>query len=181
MTTDLDGLATSAAAVLRRQFDADISLCEPFLLKDTTRSLVMRCRVEWPPTAAAPVDSVIVKYVRDDARGFSDWASLAFLSDLPDAHGLVPRFLGGDIANRFFVLEDLGGSKSLEDVLRKNDANTAKATLRAMAICMARLHAATLAMEDSFEMLRLTLPDAVECSRRYEAERWLGNQDQIAD
>ncbi|MFN8495776.1 MAG: hypothetical protein U0350_49750 [Caldilineaceae bacterium] len=179
MTLDLNVLAGQAEVVLRQHVDPGLSLVDPVLLKDVTRSFVVRCRVELPQTTAAPLPSVIIKYVRDDARGFSDWASLAFLDGLPATHGLAPRFFGGDIEKRLFVLEDLGGSQSLDDLLRQPDAQRAMAVFRGLAICMARLQAATFGKEARFVALRQTLPSAVDGSRHDEAVRWLENQAKV--
>lgn len=179
MPIDLNALAGQAEAVLHHHIDPSLSLVEPVLLKDMTRSVVVRCRVAQPQPIMPPLRSVIVKHLRDDARGFSDWASLAFLEALPATHGLVPRFFGGDIEKRLFVLEDLGGSQSMDDLLRQPDPQRAKAALRELATCMAQLQAATFGQEAAFVTLRQTLPDANGGNRHDEAARWLESQAKV--
>lgn len=140
MTTDLNLLVDRATSVLRRRFQDLVCLDQPVVVKDDTRSVVLRCGAVWSSEDSKPVDSVIIKYMRDDpARGFTEWASLDFLSGLPEACEPVPRFLGGDIEHRLVILEDLGGSSSIEVVLRLNSAETAESTLLSMATSMARL------------------------------------------
>lgn len=178
MTADLDFLVATAATVMRRRFAAPVSLQQPVVIKNATRSLVLRCAVQWP-SDHGPVDSVIVKHMRTDlARGFTDWASLAFFAGIPEAHRLVPRFLGGDAEHRLFVLEDLGGSATVEDVLRTSDTKSAQSTLRSLAVTMARLQAATFGKESAFAAVRRDLPFAGD-GRQTEAENWLHNWEQI--
>ncbi len=181
MSVDLNDLAGQAEVVLRQHVDPDLSLVAPVLLKDVTRSVVVRCQVDSPQGTTLPLHSVIIKYLRDDARGFSDWASLAFLEGLPATHGLVPRFFGGDIEKRLFVLEDLGGSQSMDDLLRHPNAQRAKTALRALATCMAQLQAATFGQEAAFVALRQTLPDAAGGNRHDEAALWLKNQAKVGE
>lgn len=177
MTADLEALVAQATAIVRQYGDAPISLVAPVLLKDTQRSLVLRCNVVG--AAEDQPDSVIVKVIRDHARGFSDWASLAFLAALPAADGLVPRFLGGASESQLFVLEDLGGSQTLDDTLRQQDVSSVLAALRSLAICMARMHAATYNHEQAFAALRSSLPAPAGLSRHDEARNWLASQDRM--
>lgn len=175
----LEALATKAAAALRQHLGEEVSLREPRLLRDKTRSLVVRCQVQ---SSQTDLSSVVIKYFRDDVNlGFSDWASLAFLAEVGETQGLVPRFLGGDVTNRLFVMEDLGDSQSLENVLSTSgNAETARANLRSLATTMARLQGVTTgSTEQRFEAVRRTLPQTGERGRRYEAESWLGKQEQI--
>jgi len=181
MSIDLNSLAQKAAVVVSRQVGRSVVLATPQLLKDKTRSLIVRCTVQdagW--TAGATTDrpaAVIIKYMRDNPQlGFSEWASLAYLATLPAAHTLVPRFLGGDVDERFFVMTDLGDGQSLEAILQRKDKEVALATLRDLAICMARLHAATLiteeTTEEAFATIRHRLPDAAGLGRQTEAAHW---------
>jgi len=180
-TPELSQLAEQAGVVLSKRLHQAVTLVEPQLIKDKTRSVIVRCTVKSAGSTASVPASVIIKQIRDDvALGFSDWASLAFLATVPAAHGLVPHFWGGDAAGRFFIMADLGGSQSLEDILRGNDAPLALATLRTLAIQMAKLHAATLTREPAFEALRNTLPGASGLGRQTEAARWLQNKPKIS-
>nr|CAA9284811.1 hypothetical protein AVDCRST_MAG63-3894 [uncultured Armatimonadetes bacterium] len=168
---NLDALAARAGLVLSRRLGEVVALADPVLLKNETRCLVVRCRVSGSGSGAA---SVIIKQIRDDpARGFSDWASLSFLSDLEGAGGIVPRFLGGDVEGRFFLMEDLGGSRSLGDVLAEDDPEAAASALHALAVQTARLHVAARDGESGFEAIRSALPGAGGLGRRAEAETWL--------
>ena len=181
-TPELRRLARQAAVVLSKRLKQAVTLVEPQLIKDKTRSVIVRCAVKSAESMAPVPASVIIKQIRDDvALGFSEWASLAFLATVPAAHGLAPHFLGGDAAERFFIMADLGGSQSLEDILRGNDAPLAMATLRTLAVQMAKLHAATLTTEPAFEAVRNTLPGASGLGRQAEAARWLQSQPKIED
>lgn len=175
---DLRTVQARAAHVLKRHLGCDAALSDPVLLKDATRSFVLRCAVE----ARGAVDgvrssapsSVIVKSIRDDpALGFSEWASLALLSGLPGTEGLAPRFLGGDVGERLFLMEDLGGSTSLDDLLRGRDPKHVGAALRGMAVAMGRLCAHTLGCEERYGALRRRLPASEGLGRQAEAARWL--------
>jgi hypothetical protein len=179
---ELTQLARQAAVVLSKRLNQAVTLVEPQLIKDKTRSVIVRCAVKSAASITSIPASVIIKQIRDNvALGFSDWASLAFLATVPAAHGLVPHFLGGDVAARFFIMADLGGLQNLEDILRGNDAPLALATLRSLAVQMAKLHATTLATEPAFEAVRNTLPGANGLGRQAEAKRWLQNQPKIVD
>lgn len=157
MTIDLDTLAAKAAAIVTQRLNTPATLQPPVVIKDETRSVVLRCRVK-AGRSHAPT-SVIIKQMRDDLTcGYTEWASLEFLASMPAARGLVPLFLGGDTEHHFLVLEDLGGSRNVEDVLQQADAQKAEATLRSLAQTVARLQAATFGQESSFNAVRRTLP-----------------------
>jgi hypothetical protein len=167
-----------AALVLRDRLETDVGLCEPDLLKDETRSLVIRCRVDGQAVRAPA--SIIIKYFRDDTTlGYSDWASLQFLTELPTVHELTPRYLGGDVEGRLFLQEDLGEAKCLGDVLAEYDPKAAGAALRAVAQCMAHVQGACFGQEELFLMAREALPGAEAVGRHVEAERWLGHRDKM--
>jgi thiamine kinase-like enzyme len=116
----------------------------------------------------------VVKQLKAGAApGFTDWASLAFLSTLPGATGVAPRFYGGDAAHRFFVMEDLGGSRSLQDVLMGNDRRPVDTALRRLSRQYARLHAATLGNKGQYHRILEALPESGHRGRHAEARRWL--------
>jgi hypothetical protein len=162
-------LGRSAAAVLSSALGTRVTLREPQLLRDESRSVVARFHLRGAPGVA----SAVVKLLRDDgARGFSDWASLQLLGELPDAEGLAPRLLAGDGERRLFVMEDLGGDHNLQAVLEGASAEAAERALSALAAQMARLCAATVGHEGRFEMLRLALPASQGLGRREEAMAW---------
>jgi hypothetical protein len=175
--TDLSVISTQAAQILRNVWGTTVSLVEPRLLKNDTRCAVIRCRVAAPQTDIA---SVIIKHIRKQPQlGFSAWASLAFCADIPAVYHLVPRFLGGSAAERLFVMSDLGGSRTLEDVLRGTDRRAAQRALTNLAQTMAQLHAATVDMADHFEHHRLVLPFSSGLGRHAEAQAWLNRSTEI--
>jgi hypothetical protein len=162
-------LAEAAAALVAARAGARVVLRDAQILKDRERNVVVRFRVD----GASEVGSVIVKWMKErESLGFDDWASLAYLSATAGAAGLVPRFYGGDAAARLFVMQDLGGSRSLDDVLRVGDREAAVRTLALVAAQYGRLHAATLGDAGRYERLRATLPGAPR-GRHGEAEAWL--------
>jgi len=177
----LDELAAASAAVLTERVGSQVALVLPEVLKDETRCCVVRFTVVPESGDGAGKRTVIVKQIRrDPARGFSDWASLAFLAELPGAKGLVPEFLGGDVGHSLFLLADLGGTRSLENVLRGNDPAVAMASLRELALQMARLQAATMMDETHFTVIREALPESDSLGRFAEAEQWLAAEPKIA-
>jgi hypothetical protein len=170
-------VTSQATAILRRRYGPDLTLVHPQLIKDATRMIVVRAAVR---AATPPCDSVIVKVIRDDpATGFTEWASLAFLADRPDARHSVPGWLGGEIDQRLFVLADLGPGETLDDLLRTSTRAAAEQVLCRMAQQMARLHAATRAAEDDFLRVRQALPAAHAHGRRHEATAWLAASDRL--
>jgi hypothetical protein len=103
-----------ATSLVTTHVGAQVSLRGAELVKDPERNVVVRYRVHGAPD----IDSVIVKAIESQAPlGFTDWASLEYLSSTPAA-ALVPRFYGGDAAAGIFVMQDLGGSRSVDDLLR---------------------------------------------------------------
>ncbi len=163
-------LAEQAASLVQGHVGPGAALHDPLLVAARERSLVVRCAV----TGWDGVDALVFKRNEgDDARGFTDWTSLAFLSTLAEATGLAPRFYAGDVQARLFVMEDLGRSHSLEDVLGGGDTTAVVDVLEALAASMARLAVATRGQEEVFERMRAGLPGAAELGRRREATRWL--------
>lgn len=69
--------------------------------------------------------------------------------------------------------EDLGESRSLEDLLDHGDVPAIRRALRALAIPMARLAVASSGKEGVFEGLRTALPGAESVGRSREAARWI--------
>jgi hypothetical protein len=164
-------LAREAEGILRGRQGQDVRLRDPSLIAQRDRSLVARCAV----TGWDGVGSVVIKRNEgDDARGFTDWASLQFLSTLAAAAGVAPQFYAGAVTERLVVMEDLGPSRSLADVLDTGDAITVVGVLRALAISMARLVEATAPHEGAYERLRSALPGAEGLGRQSEAMRWQG-------
>ena len=160
-------LAGRALPALRSALGADLAVAAVEPLKAWERNRVARLRL-----TGASLPSVIVKaIVADDALGFTDWASLAYIAGAADADGVAPPFLGGDVTERLFFMGDLGGARSLDDVLRESSRPAALATLDALARVTARLHAATLGDDARWFALRASLPGA-RPGREVEADLW---------
>jgi hypothetical protein len=167
--TILARIAATVPALLRTSLGQEVQVVEVQLLKDATRTVV--ARVALSPGAWAP--TVIVKVIRDDAAtGFSEWAALAFLSQHAPTQGMAPTFLGGDLTQRMFVMEDLGPGRSLHEVLTDGSAGEAARALAQLARQMARLHGLTLGTEGVFEAIRATLPAGAGLGRAHEAAAW---------
>jgi hypothetical protein len=166
-TDILTRLTRPAAALLGAHHGHAMTLVQPQLIKNVSRTIVARCVVAGAPSSP---DSVIVKIMRDDpATRFSEWASLAFLLALPDAQGLVPSFLGGDVDPRVFVLADLGSARTLHDVLMSGRPAIVVRVLGSLAQQMARLRLVTIAAEPDFLRIRQALPAAQPLGQRHEA------------
>jgi hypothetical protein len=102
--------------------------------------------------------SIIVKHFKTDVdRGLDDWASLEFLTRAGAAPALCPRFLGGDVTARLFVIEDLGEGRTLEDLLIASDEKAASDAVVTLAAAAGRLHAATLDHHAEFDRRREAL------------------------
>lgn len=163
--------------VLRRSLDVDLALHTPVVLKDWERSTVLRCRVQ---SSTLDVSSLIVKTIGvNESTGFSEWASLAYLTEIGASEGIAPAFYGGDEIGRFYVLEDLGESRSLDDLLTEDNEPTIRAALRALARPMARLVAATVGGDEQFSRIRKGLPAPDIVGREPEAARWLAGRAKI--
>jgi hypothetical protein len=170
---DFSRLLRLAESILERQTGLAGSLRDPVLLKDGLRCRVVRCQVGSEKTE---LPSVIVKQAKpgpEAGRVYTDWASLAFLSDLPETRGIAPGFYGGDTETGVFVMEDLGPSRSLEDLLTGSDPEAARRALRELATQTGRLHAHTLGRAEEFERLAGSLPGAVICDCGAEATKWI--------
>ncbi|MET0410573.1 MAG: hypothetical protein ABW217_04730, partial [Polyangiaceae bacterium] len=114
-SSGLERLIEAAAARLSERAEGPVQLrLEQTLSTPERRNVVLRCALDRPLDGRS---SVIIKqaargYAPEDAsswdtlRLFNEWAGTAFLSTLPgEAH--APRFLVGDRALGFVVLEDL--------------------------------------------------------------------------
>ena len=163
---DLSAVATAHVAAHAGE---RVALHDAELVKDWERNAVLRYCVRGAPGIA----SVIVKSIEAQASlGFTDWASLEYLSSTPAA-SLAPRFYGGDAAAGVFVMQDLGGSRSVDDLLRASSYSDAERALVALAAQYGRLHAATLGDAAAYVRVRGRLPGAPGPERRAEADRWL--------
>ena len=152
---------------------------EPIVIKEGHRTRVVRCRLE---SSTLGMNSIMIKKIKSEAaRGFSDWASLAFLSSLPEAEAIAPRFHGGDVADRIYLMEDLGTGSTLHSFLSSGDPLAARVALQNLAVQMARLHTTTKGRLDQFEALRGSLPENSGLHRFQEARAWLDARQKRVD
>jgi hypothetical protein len=150
--------------VLRAAGDAAGRVSEPTLLKSWERNDVWRVRVTRAEGAPSSLDdprrpdSVIVKRFKSEpARGLDEWAALEHLGALGIAPPSAPRFLGGDLEARCFVMEDLGEGPSLEHLLGARGpgvAARAGEALVAIARATGALHAAARGRAGEFDRRR---------------------------
>lgn len=170
-----------ATAILQYVWTGNFHLESPTLLSDRGRNRVLRCQVHGegnlPP-------GIIVKWIKDPldpVRGLTDWASLAFLSQVAHEHPVAPRVFGGDTEHLLFVMEDLGQEGNLEHVLRSPDASYATTMLCALARQMGELHVLTMGKEHQFEhhCEKLSLTNIP--SRFREAEQWLKSCQKVEE
>ncbi|GLV60426.1 hypothetical protein KDH_72450 [Dictyobacter sp. S3.2.2.5] len=169
----MDVIVSRATAILRRSWNGPFHLEQPVLVSDRDRNQVFRCRVQGD--GALP-DSIIIKLIKDPldpVRGLTDWASLAFLSQLAGEDAVAPRFLGGDADQLLFVMEDLGDEGDIERILQEGDASRATTMLCALARQMGTLHVTTMGHESLFQRMCEDLSLATVPARFREAERWL--------
>ncbi|HEX5414589.1 MAG TPA: hypothetical protein VFZ25_02910 [Chloroflexota bacterium] len=176
----IDEIVRVATRVVRKRFGDDVSLRDARVVAARERNLVVRC--DLTPGHAAPCSVIVKQHLADATRGFSDWASLAFISTLDDARGIAPVFYGGDAAARLFVMEDLSGSGTLADVIAAGDVVAIRGTLRLLAEPMARLVAATAGSlrEASYRRLRRGLPGGRGQGRHQEAVHWSAGWPKVA-
>jgi hypothetical protein len=173
----LEEIQHQARKIIKAAVGQSVTLSQPEVVKDSARSLVLRCRAEEMPDGQG---SVIIRQIRSDAaRGFSDWAGLRFLSGIPGADGLAPRFIGGNEAARLFVMEDLGDGGTLQQSLEQGSPANVQLSLNSLATQMARLHASTANELGAFEELRQSLPEGDGLGRHEEARRWLAGSGKV--
>jgi hypothetical protein len=163
-----DRTLEAAQRTLSERFGGPVSLSQESVLQGSDRSRVLRCRVVGGPTELPA--SLILKHVRGDAecaydpedappfspawRLVNDWAGAEFLSAVSGDPPVCPRFYGGDRAEGFILLEDLGDEESLADLLLGADPVRAERALMAFAATLGRMHAATAGREAEHRLLR---------------------------
>lgn len=164
-----------AEALVARRLGRAVRLEAPMLLKSWARNDVWRVRVA---ADGAPWTFVIVKRFKSEpARGIDEWAALELLTDRPPRSAIAPGFVGGDLAARCFVMEDLGDAPGLEGLLEAQGAGAREAAAAALvevARVTARLHVAMRRLAAEFDRRRdalsprprPTAADAAHCLRR---------------
>jgi len=118
---------------------------------------VVRCTLRGGSDVLPP--SVIVKLRRPDdhprsglARLHTERAALEFLTAIGST--VAPRLLAVDDQIGLLVIEDLGTSPALDDLLVARDAAAAEHGLRAFATVLGQLHASTVGLAADYEQLR---------------------------
>ena len=177
--TDVATLLPSAERALSAALGRVVRLGEAVTLTEPgRRNVVLRCR----DLAGGEPASIVIKQVVtekydphdtsswDVRRFLTDWIGAEFLTAVP-GH-FAPRFLAGDRAAGFFVLEDLGPHRSLAEQFLEGDAASATEALLSFARCLGRLHAATHDESARFARLcgeaRISLTPAPELDGRLE-------------
>jgi thiamine kinase-like enzyme len=198
----VDDIAAAALPVLRRSLGpvlgSRLSILRAEVVREGGRNLVVRCRVPHPAAdavaydgavpdveaaasaASAPTSFVVKHLLPGQDLGFADWACLQFLAGVPGAATVVPRLIGGDAARRVFIMEDLGGSRSLDDVLQRGTPDDVVRAAAGVARATARLNGATVGQEGAFVAACARQPDTPVHHRHAEADRWLAALPRIA-
>ena len=152
------------------RFKAKVELLKPAVLKDWERNLVLRCSAKGGPDCPK---SVIIKKIKGSLEcGFTDWASLEFLTKTEGLDEISPCFYGGDEKKRFFLQEDLGDSRDLADVLSKGDVDVTEKMLIKMSAQMGRLAGRTLRKSNVFTSIRRRYPEWQKIGRHCELAKW---------
>ncbi|MCB0208936.1 MAG: hypothetical protein KDJ52_06390 [Anaerolineae bacterium] len=171
----MDTIAHHVETILGRVVHEKLQVTPVEILKDGYRSRVTRYT-----TAHHTIPSVIVKTIKqDESCGFSEWASLQFLSTIDNLADSHPRFYGGNAVAGLFVMEDLGQAATLADIFDGGHAPTIRATLSRLARQMARLVDHTLPGSERFETMRAALPAYQTVGRHAEAKRWLDGRRKL--
>jgi hypothetical protein len=168
---------TTILSLLRRRFPLVRGIAERARLKQTERTLVLRCALD-ADGSDAPSTVIVKRMLASEECGFSDWSSLEFIGTTPGSD-LVPGFYTGDSSKGIYIIEDLGGSESIDDLLRRDDRAAATDALMRLAEECAKLHRATLEGEREFKAIRWRLPGANGLGRHREGERWDGALERV--
>lgn len=172
-------LLTAAAGVLAQTLGHAVQLSQVTrLTQPGRRNVLLRCQVL---SGSGPL-SLIIKKVEsqvehpdqsdmwDVQRFWSDWAGAQFLSTLPGHSPHGPRFYGGDRAEGFILLEDLGPHSSLVEPLLNEEPVHATRALLLYATRLGAMHADTIGQAARFTRLWRTLtPHAVTLAHEVES------------
>jgi hypothetical protein len=160
-------LIASAQEIVKRRFGAGSRI---EARGDAVRGATYPCRLSGVP-GGSPQD-VFLKRGKPSAgssfdpadadpespafRLFNDWAGLQFLETLAAGAPLAPRFLAGDSALGFFIVED-AGKLSLLDLVLGGDAGSAERGLTDLGRLVGRLQAASFGKKEQYEAIRFGL------------------------
>ncbi|MCB0192388.1 MAG: hypothetical protein KDJ65_10635 [Anaerolineae bacterium] len=164
----VDTIVHHVEAIISQVAQKSLQATQPEVIKDGSRSRVIRYT-----TAHHTIPSVIVKTIeQDESCGFSEWASLQFLSTIDNLAGSQPYFYGGHKEARLVVMQDLGRAANLGELFDDGHRPTILAALSHMAQHMAHLVGHTRGQEALFEKMRAQLPGYQTVGRHVEAQRW---------
>ncbi len=150
------------------------------MLKESARCRVFRCLFVGGGDGA-PSSAIVKQILTQEECGFSDWGSLRFIAGNPRRRDLAPAFYGGDPEQRIYLMEDLGGSLTLDGLMRGEDRKAAIDGLLRLAAQCARLHRSSGGRdhERAFTEIRSALPGYDGLGREREAERWDASLDRV--
>ncbi|KTD52888.1 GNAT family N-acetyltransferase [Legionella quateirensis] len=149
--------------ILQTRFETELNIESiDFLSEPERRNSVLRITLE--RTKNGVPDSIILKQSlpeqsdaddkEADARFARDWASLEFLSSIPQPAHNVPKFYGASKQQRFILIEDLGQQHvSLVDSLTAPDQKKAIAALTRFMKALGSFHATTFGHTEHYEKL----------------------------
>jgi len=134
-------IVAAASAVVGRPLTEPVELSREW-------AVVLRCR-----DPAAGTGTVVVKSYPRTAEGASSFAAEAAGLEVVGGNALAPSFLGADPSMQLVVMSDLGGGRSLADVLLTGSAAQAEAALVDWAGACGRLSVLTHAYRSAFDAL----------------------------
>lgn len=152
-------ILASAEPVLSQSLSRPVRLGEVNCLSDDERrNLLLRVH---DLDGGRPASFIIKKVVADSynpadltswdtSRFLNDWAGAEFLSKVL-SNPRSARFYGGDHAEGFFILEDLGEHRSLVEPLLEQDAASAEKALLGLWISLGAMHAETIGRSAAFQ------------------------------
>jgi Phosphotransferase enzyme family len=135
-------MVAAASAVLSRPLTEPVELSREW-------AVVLRCR----DPAARTGGTVVVKSYPPTAEGASCFAAEAAGLEVAGGSALAPSFLGADPSMQLVVMSDLGGGRSLADVLLTGPAAQARTAVLDWAAACGRLSVVTNAHRPAFDAL----------------------------
>lgn len=167
-----------AAKLLSEQLNTHITLHAPQVIKNWERNCVVRCKIQGNSTNIG--SSVILKQLKGDLTcGYSDWASLQFVSNVQGTDRIAPRLYGGEVEHSFFIMEDLGSSRTVEDILQGTDYGAAEKYFVDLVQKTARLHRMTQHKENEYLAIRAAFPMDTGHGRFHESDRWNAGLERV--
>lgn len=166
-----DDFIQRATSLVEQCFGAGalITLMQP--LKDRERNVIVRLYLSG---GSSPPSAIAKAIKRAGARGYTDLAGLRFLGTIPGMEAVAPRLYGHAEDGHMLLMADLGGTRSLEQVLDEGDASATLHYLTALARTKARMAGATrgLELEARFMGIRAQYPEAESLGREADVTTW---------